>query len=127
MEAYENLQDLSCGMRVKGLREKEFPEIARVLKQQIEQVANKLAELDLSTWEQTFVANCNKLEKTLSSKWKTDYLSLANGKLIFESLQKKYLVSQSQIRIKLMLMDESAKANTTEWKELNQLLSSNLK
>lgn len=127
MEAYKELQDLSCGIRSSKIKDQDFPTIANSLRAQLQKVKNAISELDFSKWEGDFVVKCNEIEESLLTSWNENHLSLASGKLIFEYLQKKYQINQSPIRIKLALMEQHAKAKTNSWEEINSLLNTHLK
>lgn len=126
VEVFGDLQELSCGMRVNKLRDKGFPEIANALREQLETVLTSLRALDFANWEGEFLAHCNEREVALLIEWDKKYLHLASGKLIFESLQRKYPIPRPSLAVKLMLMEQIAKAKTTDWQEINNFLLANL-
>ena len=49
-------------------------------------IRNQLVDMDASKWEQQFVALCEAKKHELEPKWREDWKSLANGKLILNQV-----------------------------------------
>ncbi len=49
-------------------------------------IGNQLVDIDASKWEQQFVALCEAKKHELEPKWREDWKSLANGKLILNQV-----------------------------------------
>ena len=89
-------------------------------------IRNQLVDIDASKWEQQFVALCEAKKHELEPKWREDWKSLANGKLILNQVFRDLGAKLSCADFKRRIVAEMAAKKTQDWQEVDTILESTL-
>ena len=93
--------------------------MAEILKGKLNTLKESVFSLDLNTWEQGFIKNCEAREQELRRDWETDWLKKCNGKKLLQGIFDKYSISRDRKEIKKEIVRRLRSQQTHEWQSVD--------
>lgn len=122
-EIYEEFEPENPGLRRSDISStNDFKELADKLSARVVSIKDQLAGVDASRWAHEFTVRCEVKGKELLPKWRKEWESLANGKLVLKDVYMELGANLSFADFKRRLVSEMSSKETRGWKEVDDIL-----
>jgi predicted ATPase len=112
---YSRMEPENAGLRPREVAGKTHEQIAATLVLRLESIRAALGSLDGEAWKREFVQACADDRRRLEEAWRDDWITLCNGKRVFDDLYREYNLRVPKLDLKRRVVRRMLNEKTEDW------------